>query len=216
MILVIVGESASGKSTLAKQFVEDNPSFSRIVTYTTRPKREGEVDGIDYHFVSDEVFESMINNNMFVEHADYRGWHYGTAVNFGKDEDKIVVLTPAGARAFRRYKELNPELDLDIYVVYLQVDRRSRLIKMLQRGDDIDECCRRSLSDVGQFDSFEDEANCVINNDRYEMEANILSSTISDCIYQHKAVIESANKIIDEIEKEEISQTKNNCYKNIY
>ena len=216
MIVVIVGESASGKSTLAKQFVENNPSFSRIVTYTTRPKREGEVDGIDYHFVSDEVFDSMVKQGSFVEHASYRDWKYGTAINFGNTENKIVVLTPAGARAFRRYKNEHPELHLNVLVVYLKVDRRSRLIKMLQRGDNIEECYRRSLSDVGQFDSFEDEADCVINNDRYEMEANILSSTISDCIYQHRAVIESANKIIDEIEKEEISQTKNNCYKNIY
>ena len=194
MIIVIVGESASGKSTLAKQFVEDNPSFSRIVTYTTRPKREGEVDGIDYHFVSNEVFDNMVKQDMFVEHADYRGWHYGTAVNFGKDEDKIVVLTPAGARAFRRYKELNPELDLDIYVVYLQIDRRSRLIKMLQRGDDLEEAYRRSLSDVGQFDSFEDEADFILENYNYTKSVGNLVQNLKMNLLWDKALNEVKNE----------------------
>ncbi len=168
MVVILVGASASGKSTLAKEFELHNPNFSRIVTYTTRPKRKGEINTIDYNFVSNETFEFMINQNVFIEHADYRGWHYGTAINFGKDENKIVVLTPAGARAFRRYANANPELGLNIFIVYLKVDRRSRLIKLLERGDDIEEAYRRSLSDVGQFDSFENEADFVLENKNYE------------------------------------------------
>ena len=202
MVIVLVGASASGKSTLAKQFVENNPSFSRIVTYTTRPKREGEVDGIDYHFVSDEVFDSMIKRGSFVEHASYRDWKYGTAINFGNTENKIVVLTPAGARAFRKYAELNPDLELDIFVVYLQVDRRSRLIKILQRGDDLEEAYRRSLSDVGQFDGFENETDCVINNDKFEMNVDVLCSILDNEIYQHKAIISSVDKLIKAVEEE--------------
>ena len=204
MLLILVGASASGKSTLAKEFEKQNPNFSRIVTYTTRPKRKGEIDTVDYHFVSDKVFESMVKGDMFVEHADYRGWHYGTAVNFGKNEDKIVVLTPAGARAFRRYAEEHPELGLDIFVVYLEVDRRSRLIKMLQRDSDIDECTRRSLSDVGQFDSFEDEANCVLNNDNYEINVNTLCELLSHCIYQHKELISSLDKLFEDADEEDM------------
>ncbi len=53
-------------------------------------------------------------------------------------------------------------------IVYLKVDRRSRLIKLLERGDDIEEAYRRSLSDVGQFDSFENEADFVLENKNYE------------------------------------------------
>lgn len=194
MILVIVGESASGKSTLAKQFVEDNPSFSRIVTYTTRPKREGEVNGIDYHFVSDEVFDSMIKQGSFVEHASYRDWKYGTAINFGNTENKIVVLTPAGARAFRRYKTMHPELHLNILVMYLKVDRRSRLIKMLQRGDDLEEAYRRSLSDVGQFDSFEDEADFILENYSYTKSVSNLVQNLNMNLMWDKVINEVNNE----------------------
>jgi len=191
MVIILVGASASGKSTLAKEFEKQNPNFSRIVTYTTRPKRNGEIDTVDYHFISNEVFESMVKEKMFVEHADYRGWHYGTAVNFGKDEDKIVVLTPAGARAFRRYAKTHPELNLDIFIVYLQVDRRSRLIKILQRGDDLEEAYRRSLSDVGQFDSFEDEADFVINNENYKLNVADLTTILTSTIKEYKQETES-------------------------
>lgn len=205
MVVILVGASASGKSTLAKEFEKQNPNFSRIVTYTTRPKREGEIDTVDYHFVSDEVFESMVKGDMFVEHADYRGWHYGTAVNFGKNEDKIVVLTPAGARAFRRYAKEHPELGLDIFVVYLEVDRRSRLIKMLQRDSDIDECTRRSLSDVGQFDSFEDEADCVLNNDEYRIDVDSLCIMLTKNIVKYKSMLSFNHfeKLIEEAENED-------------
>ena len=167
MILVIVGESASGKTTLARKIEIENESFSRIITYTTRPPRKGEFDTIDYHFVTDEVFNNMVKQGSFVEHANYRGWQYGTAVNFGKDKNKIVVLSPAGARAFKKYIFKHPELELDICIVYLKVDRRSRLIKLLERGDNIEEAYHRSLSDVGQFDGFDKEADVVIYNKNY-------------------------------------------------
>lgn len=166
MIVILVGESASGKSTLAAD-LQEFEGFSRIVTYTTRPPRDGEQDGIDYHFVTDEKFNEMIVNNEFVEHASYRGWQYGTAINSKITEDIVVVLTPAGARAFRKFAAEHPELELDIFVIYLMVDRRSRLVKLLERGDDIEEAYRRSLSDVGQFDAFEREADYIMHNDKY-------------------------------------------------
>lgn len=166
MILILVGESASGKSTLAG-LVEKNTNFSRIVTYTTRPPRNGEKDGVDYHFINYAKFEKMIAENKFIETAAYREWMYGTAINFDENDNKIIVLTPAGARAFRKYAQNHKELGLQLFVVYLEVDRRSRLIKLLERGDDIEEAYRRSLSDVGQFDSFWREADYVLQNPSY-------------------------------------------------
>lgn len=166
MIVIIVGESASGKSTLAAKF-EEYSDYTKVVTYTTRPPRAGEQNGIDYYFVTDDEFNQMVKDDKFVEHASYRGWQYGTAINFDKNNDKIIVLTPAGARAFRAYANKHPKLRLELYVFYLFVDRRSRLIKLLTRGDDIEEAYRRSLSDVGQFDAFEREADYVIYNEEY-------------------------------------------------
>lgn len=167
MVIVIVGESASGKTTLAKIIEEKQQNYSKIVTYTTRPMRQGESEGIDYHYISDDEFDKLKNSNFFVEYAGYRNWQYGTSANFKSNEDKVVVLTPAGARAMKKYAIKHP--DINVVTVYLCVDRRSRLIKSLVRGDDIDEAYRRNLSDVGQFDAFEREADITIHNENFNM-----------------------------------------------
>lgn len=64
-MLVILGESASGKTTLLNNFIKANPKYHKIVTYTTRPMREGEVDGVDYHFISKATFDEFIKRGFF-------------------------------------------------------------------------------------------------------------------------------------------------------
>lgn len=162
-MIVIVGESASGKSTLQNMFVENNKRYRKIVTYTTRPARIGERDGVDYHFVTNEEFDKMTANGEFIEHAQYRDWNYGTARKDCENDDMIAVLTPSGLRALRRS-------GFHVISVYLKVDRKSRMIKLLSRGDNIDEAYRRNLSDVGQFDGIANEVDYVIDNTGYRMD----------------------------------------------
>lgn len=163
-MIVLVGESASGKTTLLNELVE-NHGYKKIVTYTTRPKREFEKDDVDYHFVDDETFQKMVQDEKFIEHNQYRGWNYGTAIKDVKkaDDKSIIILTPAGLRAMDK-------AGIDCDSVYLYVDRRSRLIQLLFRGDDVDEAYRRNLSDVGQFDGIVKEADYVIDNSHYHMD----------------------------------------------
>lgn len=182
MIVILVGESASGKSTIANILEQKQPNFSKVVTYTTRPMRDSEVDGIDYHFIDNNKFNELVEQNFFVEHARYRDWKYGTAINFDENEDKVIVLTPAGARAFRAYAEKHTELKSHIIVVYIWVDRRSRMINIIKRGDNIDEAYRRNLSDVGQFDAFEREADYTINNENYTKSPMDIYSELADLI----------------------------------
>lgn len=139
--------------------------------------RAGETDGIDYHFIDNNTFNDLKRNNFFIEYAQYREWQYGTAANFSKNEDKIVILTPAGARALRRYAKQRNLLD-SIRVIYLNVDRRSRLVNILKRGDNIEEAYRRSLSDVGQFDSFEKEADKTLHNENYVLSIDELCNDL--------------------------------------
>lgn len=159
-MIAIVGESASGKSTIEKYLVNKH-SYSKIVSYTTRQPRDGEVDGEDYYFVTPKDFSKMIENNEFAEYAYYNGWYYGTAKKDCTD-DKIIVCTPHGLRQLKK----NPELNITSF--YINVPRRDRLIKILQRGDSIEESYRRNLMDAGMFDGIEDEVDYVIDNPRYE------------------------------------------------
>lgn len=160
-MIVIVGASASGKSTLQKALLAKG--FKKVVTYTTRPPRKNEVDGLDYHFISNEEFDDMLANGKFIEHAEYRGWFYGTGKDDCCDDDRyIAVLTPSGLRALKR-------LGKKVTSIYLYVDRPSLMINIIKRGDDIDEAYRRNLSDVGQFDGIMDEVDYVIDNHHFHL-----------------------------------------------
>ena len=162
-MIVIVGESASGKTTLVNDLIKKHPEFHKIVTYTTRPKRDNEVEGIDYYFVSEEKFKSLVEQDYFVEHAKYRDRSYGTAKKYCvKDKNAIVILTPAGMRSL---KKINKKATS----IYVYVDRRSRLINILLRGDNVDEAYRRNLSDLGQFDGITNEVDYVIDNTQFHM-----------------------------------------------
>ena len=179
-MIVLVGESASGKSSIEKYLV-DNYGYNKVVSYTTRSPRPNEVDGVDYHFVSIEEFESLKRQSFFAETATYNGWHYGTAVNDCKN-DKVAVLTPHGLRQISRIKGIN------VISFYINVPRRDRLIKILQRGDDIEEAYRRSLSDVGQFDGIKDEVDHIIYNDGYKKSIKEMSDEIKEIIDFYKIV----------------------------
>ncbi len=156
-MLVILGESASGKSTV-QDILCDRYEFKKLTTYTTRQPRKGEVDGVDYHFITEEKFNELLGENFFCESAKYNGWSYGTATE-DCTNDKVAVLTPHG---FRQISKL-----VNTTSFYINVPRRDRLIKILNRGDNIEEAYRRSLSDIGMFDGISDEVDFVISNDGY-------------------------------------------------
>lgn len=177
MNVVLIGASASGKSTLQTMLINREPCFKKIVTYTTRPPRDGEVNGVDYHYVSVEKFAELVDSGFFAEHNSYRGWIYGTPkCDLQKDyENHVIVLTPAGYREFKKN-------NIEALSVYIDVDRRSRLISNLKRGDDIEEAYRRSLSDVGQYDGVKNEVDYVIDNSQYKHNEEEMLQLLLDII----------------------------------
>jgi len=169
-MIVLVGESASGKSSIEKSLVK-NYGFENIVSYTTRPPRENEINHVDYHFISTDEFLELKEQGFFAESATYRDWFYGTAKE-DYTNDKVATLTPHGLRQISKIEGIK------VTSFYINVPRRDRLIKILQRGDNIDEACRRNLSDVGQFDGIEDEVDYVINNAGYEKSVNEMARDV--------------------------------------
>lgn len=179
-MIVVLGESGSGKTSLVNAFCKKHPEYKRVVTFTTRPMREGEADGVDYNFISVDQFGKMVEENKFVEYDMYRGWYYGTSldrVNWPLDK-VAAVLTPAGLRELMRS---HGALVSDS--VYLDVDRRSRLIKSLERGDDIEEAYRRNLSDVGQFDGVANEVSAIIHNHGYKLSVDEIVGELEKIVW---------------------------------
>lgn len=170
MLYLLIGESGSGKSTVQNELIQDY-GFRKVITYTSRPMRHGEVNDVDYHFVDDFRFDEMADGDAFVEHAVYNNWQYGTAKSdikyaLSSDDRYVIVVTPSGMRAIRRYAEEEGMADM-MLTFYLHVDRRSRLCKLVTTREDIDECLRRNISDCGMFEGVMDEVDVVLQNPEY-------------------------------------------------
>ena len=103
IIIVLSGPSGSGKSTLIQLLLEKHKGLVFSVSYTTRPKRENETEGIDYHFVSKKKFSEMIKKGEFVEWAEVHHHFYGTAYKkvdeLSRGENTVVLdIDVKGAR----------------------------------------------------------------------------------------------------------------------
>ena len=77
-MIILAGPSASGK-TATCLYLQEHYGIKKVVTHTTRSKREGEEEGVDYHFVDDDTFNNMVKNDEFIEHIHYNGNQYGTS-----------------------------------------------------------------------------------------------------------------------------------------
>ena len=95
VVLVLSGPSGAGKSSLIKKIEDDIGAHYFSISTTTRAIREGEVDGIDYHFVSEEEFKQDIEDDNFLEHATVHGNHYGTSLKPVREalhQGKLVIF----------------------------------------------------------------------------------------------------------------------------
>ena len=164
-VIAICGKSASGKDTLLRYTIMNYMWLHKIINCTTRPPRENEIDGKNYHFLSLEEFahKDVIERKM-IEVTKFREWYYGTSVeDLSPDAINIGVFNPAGIYALMQRE------DVDLYVVQVVASDKTRLLRSLTREDnpDVDEIIRRYLADKEDFEVFSTvyEPDYIIEND---------------------------------------------------
>ena len=152
MIIVLVGKTASGKTAVANELCKYH-GYNRIITYTTRPMRENEVQDVDYHFISDEQFNEMVKNNEFTEYKRYNtahgAWSYGSVITFEQELSNdcyVIVLTPQGLR------DLSKKMSRYI-AFYLNVNLKSQLERLKKRGDEEQQIIKRLINDAKDFEN---------------------------------------------------------------
>lgn len=152
MIIVLVGKTASGKTTVANELCK-NHGYKRIITYTTRPMRENEEQDVDYHFISDEQFNEMVENNEFTEYKRYDTahgvWSYGSVITSEQelsDDCYVIILTPQGLR------DLSKKM-LRYIAFYLNVRFESQLERLKKRGDEEQQIIKRLINDAKDFEN---------------------------------------------------------------
>ena len=143
-MLILVGASASGKTDIAKILIRDY-GFEKMVTTTSRRPRQGEVNGVDYHFISKKIFENRIAKDRFLEHVSYNGHYYGTPKK-GADKNKVLIVDPDGANSI--YDNHIP----DTVIILLQTSEETRKERMLERGDTLIQVIDRLEKDDLHFD----------------------------------------------------------------
>ena len=164
-MLVISGKSSSGKDLVVKKLVEK--CYSRIVRYTTRPKRKGEQQDITYHFITREEFNQKIEEGFFAEYQSYNTefgvWYYGTSFEdlHNANNKSVIILEP---QSYRDIKDESP--NKDITCIYLYANNSTIKKRLEKRGDNPNEVIRRMESDNEDFKAFENEVDRIVyNND---------------------------------------------------
>lgn len=158
---IIVGKTCSGKTSIVKELV--NRGYEQIVTCTTRPIREGEVEDVTYHYLSDEEFQKGIKNGDFIEYTSYNvasgeTWYYGTRKS-DLVPGKIIILNPAGLKTLK-----NSCVDFPYSVIYINSSDDVIRRRLTERGDNPDEARRRIQADMSDFANIYALANYTITN----------------------------------------------------
>lgn len=140
-VLLITGASGSGKTTIIRELFKKEPElFCYSISHTTRKKREGEVNGREYHFISKEIFEKNIEkNDFFIEYATFAGNMYGTSIlEFQKnDKNKILIVDMEKKGVENIQKSINNGiLDIDLFCVLIKIKDLSILKeRLIKRGE---------------------------------------------------------------------------------
>lgn len=165
-----MGKSASGKDTIFRKLLRRCPTLRSVIPYTTRPRRTGEQNGVDYHFVPDARFEQMKREGRIIEARTYHvvggEWHYFTADDGQIDLEKadfLIIGTLESYENFRRYFGADRVVPL-----YIDIDDNTRFLRAFarekaQEAPNYPEMCRRYLADLEDF-SPEKLAACGISH----------------------------------------------------
>ena len=157
-LIVISAPSGTGKTTISKALLASNNNMVVSVSYTTRTKRTNEIDGEDYSFVSSAVFESMIANGDFLEHAKVFGNYYGTPkkeVNEQLTSGQNVILEIDWQGAM----QVKQKVPGCLLIFLLPPSKNELMIRLQKRGTDSNEQIKmrfdQALNDIKQFEQFD-------------------------------------------------------------
>lgn len=189
-LIIISGTTCAGKGTVIKKLLENHNDIVLSTSYTTRPKREHEIDGVDYYFVSTEEFENKISNDEFLEYAKVQyGAYYGTPkkeviekLNTGKD-----VILEIDVQGAKQIKEKYPSTIL-IFIMAPSMEEVKRRIKL--RGDENNEQI------ISRFKVAYNEIN-QINNYNYV----VVNADLKEAVAKVEAILVSEKLRADRIEE---------------
>lgn len=167
-MIVLLGKTASGKDTILNELVKKY-NYRKMITYTTRPMRKGEIQDKTYHFISDEEFLKKKEEDFFLEYNEFNTvddiWRYGSAKEdyLNATNDTVIILTPSGLSALKVYIA-RQKADIDIIPIYIYANNNTIGKRLKKRGDKKEEADRRIKADNVDFDGVQNVVDRIFYN----------------------------------------------------
>ena len=140
LMLVLSSPSGAGKSTIARNLLRDDPDISLSVSVTTRARRGSEIDGKDYHFISEREFEIMRDNGRLLEWAEVHGNYYGTPfdpVQQAMDEGRDMLFDIDWQGALQMFEAARADIVSIFILPPSMAELRNRLIRRAEDAEDV-------------------------------------------------------------------------------
>lgn len=164
-LIVLSAPSGTGKSTVVKRLVKEVDGLHFSVSATTRPPREGEADGVEYHFIDESSFARKVAEGEFLEHAEVHGHHYGTLRSATEEQlregrDLLLDIDVQGAGQVAKS-------GFGAHLVFLVPPSREELERRLRgRGSEDEETIAARLRNAEkEMEAFDGFGYCVLNDD---------------------------------------------------
>jgi guanylate kinase len=178
-LIIISSPSGAGKSTLCQMITQNDPSIKLSISATTRAKREQEIEGKHYFFVSKEEFDKMSKNNEFLESAEVFGNHYGTPIKMVQDQlnkglEVLFDIDWQGARQIKQRFDKDSVISIFILPPSISELKRRLTTRAQDSEEDVINRMKKSYNEISHFDEYD----LVIINDDLNNTYQKISSVI--------------------------------------
>ena len=146
-LILLVGKTSSGKDTIAR-YIKDAYGINQVVSYTTRPKRPSETNGVEHIFVTDEEMDSIFATQNIIAHTEFNNTRYCATAQQLEDGDKVYIIDPNGVRELAGLPLLNK------VVIYVDLDEDIIVDRAIKRGDTPFDVKMRLANERKLFDDF--------------------------------------------------------------
>ncbi|MFA8343884.1 MAG: guanylate kinase [Rhodothermaceae bacterium] len=179
-LIVFTAPSGSGKTTIARRILNDYQNFEFSVSATTRERRENEVHGKDYYFISEEDFQNKIENDEFIEWEKFYDYHYGTLKSVVEEKLKngISVIFDIDVKGAVNIKKYYPEDSVVIFVMPPSLEELKK--RLTERKTESDEDFKKRI----------DRAEMELTyNDKFDYK--VINEVLDDAVVQVKEIIDN-------------------------